>query len=267
MKNFLFILIVIVFTVLLLLFITNPGLLDKIWLWIVGLIGGIIGLFRNIVDQLKGVSGDDESAKNESSKTLVEAAKIQQQTTAKVDELVKKIEDKDKNKVEALNKPFNGTTITVLRYLDDSETTLGILYVNKKFFTYSLEDTFRPEKIAGETRIPSGTYSLDFNNELTDLTKKYQSKFDWFKFHLEIKDVPNYKNVYIHIGNTKKDTAGCLLIADGVTATSAQKSISYSTQAYKRFYEHISKLIENGEKVRIAIHDENWFQKINVSNN
>lgn len=271
MRNFLFLLLVAFVTLLLLLFITNPGLLDNIWLWLVGFVGGIIGLFRNLFDQIKQFirRGEEKklalvSATVKQPETIKSNFNSHKGTAERIDSLIQKIEDQQT--VQTGNTPFHGTTLTVLRYLDDSDTTLGLLFIRNKFFAYTLEDTYRKEKIAKETRIPAGEYVLGFLEQSTGLTVKYQNKFEWFTYHLEIKNVPNYSGVYIHIGNDKEDTAGCLLIADGVNASTVQKSIMYSTRAYERLYKRMKELIGAGEKVRIVIHDENWFEKINLQN-
>lgn len=275
MRNFLFLLFIAILTILVLLFITNPGLLDNIWLWLIGFAGGIIGFFRNIYDQFLqfihksekaelAVATAKVKAENLSSASNSEIIKAQNVTSQKIDSLVQKIEDKQT--IKTLNTPFDGTTLTVLRYIDDGETTLGLLFFRDTFFAYSLEDTFREVKIKGQTRIPAGEYKIDFNRELTGLTQKYKAKYSWFTYHLEIKNVQDFTGVYIHIGNDKEDTAGCLLIADGINASSPQKTLLYSTQAYERFYRLLKDLLESGEKVRIVIHDENWFKKINLQN-
>ena len=50
--------------------------------------------------------------------------------------------------------------IKVDRYFHGPESTLGKLYVDGEFECYTLEDAYRPKKIKGKTRIPSGLYAL-----------------------------------------------------------------------------------------------------------
>jgi len=275
MRNLFFLLFVAILAILIILFITNPGLLDNIWLWLVGFMGSIIGFFRNIYDQIRqAIIKDDKktlafanaTAKAGNNKSVInpEFVNNQRETTQKIDALINKIEDKQT--ITSLNTPFEGTTITVLRYIDDGSTTLGLLFIRDDFFSYTLEDTYHEVKIKGQTRIPAGEYKVEFHKNDTPLTTKYRNKYNWFTYHLEIKSIPNYSGVFIHIGNDSGDTEGCLLIADGVNASSVQKALIYSTQAYKRFYLRIKDLIDSGEKIRIVIHDENWFKKINLQN-
>ncbi|MCF8374031.1 MAG: DUF5675 family protein [Bacteroidales bacterium] len=273
MRSIVSVIIIAVLILLVLVFVTNPELLDGVWLWLIGLAGGVIGFFRNIVDQIRGVfknQGESELATagaTAGAQGQPQVAAPQQpdaftQTVKKVDTLIEKIEGG--NTVFPANPTFDGTTLTVLRYSDDGETTLGLLFLRNQFIAYCLEDTFREEKVQGETRIPSGIYDVDFLKQDTNLTKKYREKYPWFTYHLEIKNVPNYTGVFIHIGNTHKDTAGCLLIADGINASSVNRMIVESANAYKRFYLRMKDLIESGEKLRIVIHDENWFKKVNL---
>lgn len=279
MRSIVTIIVIAVLLLVVLVFVTNPDLLDGIWLWVIGLAGGIAGLFRNIFDQIvrsfkktdepelatvgaaAGASGQNQATETPTASTTATATA---ETNKKLDTLIEKIAE---NKtISQDNNTFDGTTLTVLRYTDDGETTLGLLFLRNEFIAYCLEDTFRDEKIKGETRIPGGAYNIDFLKQETDLTNKYRDRFPWFNYHLEIKNVPDYARVYIHIGNSHKDTAGCLLIADGINASSVQKTIVESAHAYKRLYLRMKDLIESGEKIRIVIHDENWFKKVNLHN-
>lgn len=273
MRSIVSVIIIAVLILLVLVFVTNPDLLDGIWLWLIGLAGGIIGFFRNIVDQIRSwfnildkrelaTAGATAGAQGQTQVATPQQPDAYTETVKKVDTLIEKIEGG--NTVLPNNPPFDGTTLTVLRYSDDGETTLGLLFLRNQFIAYCLEDTFREEKVQGETRIPSGIYDVDFLKVDTNLTKKYREKYPWFTYHLEIKNVPNYTGVFIHIGNTHKDTAGCLLIADGINASSVNRMIVESANAYKRFYLRMKDLIESGEKLRIVIHDENWFKKVNL---
>lgn len=134
------------------------------------------------------------------------------------------------------------------RFSDNRDSTLGILfkvYEDNKgkrpvFQGYTLEDEYRDEKVMKETRIPAGTYTLDIQPIDTPLTLKYRAKYAWFKKHLEIKNVPGFVGVYIHIGNFDADSAGCVLIGDNAdNNVIGPGSISNSTAAFKRFYENV----------------------------
>jgi hypothetical protein len=108
------------------------------------------------------------------------------------------------------------------------------------FQGYTLEDEYREIKRAFETRIPSGTYKIDIQQADTPLTIKYRDKYPWFKKHLEIKNVPGFVGVYLHIGNFDADSAGCILLGDNSdNNTIGPGSVSNSTACFKRFYEFV----------------------------
>ena len=146
--------------------------------------------------------------------------------------------------------------IQVKRFNDSGESTLGLLYVDQKFFGFTLEDTWRDEKIKHETCIPIGRYRVNQNKIDTPMTKRYRKKYSWFNYHLEIKNVPNFHNVYIHIGNDKDDTSGCLLVADQCNNNSVKKGFAgSSTGCFKRFYATVNEALEIGD-VWINISEE-----------
>lgn len=265
MKQFAALLFIALLTIAVLLFISNPELLEDIWLWIIGFIGYIILLlekgFKSVVSAVRGDPKNTSDRSNEPLPFASSPSHSVAQLETKITQLEQQLRSHPPPE-EALS----NSTITVLRYLDDGETTLGLLYLKKKFFAYTLEDTFdrrsdQAEKVAGQTRIPSGTYPIRFNKNLTNLTKNYQNRFTWFKFHLEIEGIEGFDNVYVHIGNTHRDTRGCILIADGVNAANPEKMISHSRLAFERFYRRIKALLEVGEEVTIRILDEDWIEQ------
>ena len=116
----------------------------------------------------------------------------------------------------------------------------------------TLEDPLRPVKIDGISAIPAGTYELKLRNEGTK-TKHYAKKFpDMHKGMIWLQNVPGFTYVYIHIGNYPTDTEGCILV--GMRAK--QRMIQSSTDAYKRIYPKIAKMIET-EGCQLIIRDDN----------
>lgn len=144
--------------------------------------------------------------------------------------------------------------ILVKRMYMTSECTIGSIYIDNKFYGFTLEDIFHSTKQYGKTRIPNGEYKIKHKKVLTNLTKKYRHKFKWFKWHLELQNVPNYSAVYIHIGNTARDTRGCMLV--GLGHIHGSSSISNSTNSYKNIYKLISNSLNNNNNVTISIEDE-----------
>jgi hypothetical protein len=125
------------------------------------------------------------------------------------------------------------------RFSSQSDTTLGLLFVDGEFECFTLEDEHREEKVKGETRIPAGTYKVEKREVLSGLTKKYRNKYPWFDYHFMLQDVPDFQYVYIHIGNDDDHTDGCLLVADSVKSNKFDQdnNLSSSAPAFKRLYQ------------------------------
>ena len=140
--------------------------------------------------------------------------------------------------------------IEVLRYKSHDDYTLGKLYIDGTFKCYTLEDEKRSIKVWGETRIPDGTYNIKLRKE-GGFHSKYLKKFGstFHKGMLWLQDVPGFEYILIHIGNTDKDTAGCILVGKTV----ANAFIGNSTGAYKEIYPIIADAISNGEDVSITL--------------
>jgi len=144
--------------------------------------------------------------------------------------------------------------LKLLRYSDNGNSTLGLLFIDNEFFCYTLEDEFREVKVKGETRIPSGTYQLIINNDLTGLTEKYRKKYNWFKNHIQLKDVSGFNNVYIHVGNYETNTDGCILLGNSANNNQIEKGvIGSSVPAFKQFYFNIFPLLKGEEKITIEV--------------
>ena len=139
------------------------------------------------------------------------------------------------------------------RLFDNGNATGSILYINNKFECFGLEDEFRVAKIKGETRILSGTYEIKFREVVSGLTKRYREKHNWFTWHLELQNVPNFQYVYIHIGNTEMHTDGCILVGEKLSKKGVVES---STAAFKKLYLKVKEELVNNRKVEIEIIDE-----------
>ena len=146
--------------------------------------------------------------------------------------------------------------ITNKRIAHTNDSTLGILFIEQHPFGFVIEDEPRIVKVKGETRIPSGRYRLQINNDLTPLTKKYIQRFPWFERHIELKNVPNFSNVYIHVGNTDDDTEGCQVIGFKASINNEEFINERSVDCYKEFYENVYPLLKRGEEVYYTINDE-----------
>lgn len=140
--------------------------------------------------------------------------------------------------------------ITVNRYFSNNFETLSTVYVDGEKVCFGLEDEFREVKVMSETRIPAGKYKVGVR-QFGEHHEKYKKRFPaWHKGMLEIKDVPNFKNILIHIGNTEKDTAGCLLVGKNVSENNKRFSVLNSAIAYEKLYK---KVISEAEKGNLTI--------------
>jgi hypothetical protein len=152
------------------------------------------------------------------------------------------------------------------RYSDNRKDTTGLVHkVSTKLVLvgYSLEDEFREEKVKGETRIPAGTYEIIINRAETPLTLKYRARYQWFKFHLMLKDVPGFTGIYFHVGKNEFWTDGCITIGNTVnnnTITSGE--IGDSVECFRKFYNELYDYLDHKENKKyvntahIEIRDE-----------
>jgi hypothetical protein len=150
--------------------------------------------------------------------------------------------------------------LEVIRFNKGEDSTNGILFDvthERKFLCYTLEDESRKEKVYGETCIPEGEYCINFRAE-GGYHAKYSKRFaDIHMGMLEVCDVPNFKYILIHCGNTDEDTAGCLLVGDTQENNNIKKNgfIGRSTAAYTRIYPDIADALSRGEEVTIEYRD------------
>ena len=133
------------------------------------------------------------------------------------------------------------------RFVSDDDTTISRVLVDQHFLCFGLEDEYREEKVAKETRIAAGNYRVrirTFGGHHTRYSRRFP---DFHQGMLEIMDVPEFTDILIHCGNTDEDTAGCLIIGIGANTEPGDMSISQSVTAYRRFYQTViqSALNEN----------------------
>ena len=139
--------------------------------------------------------------------------------------------------------------LTVNRFTSDSEATLSTVSIDGVFECFGLEDEHRIDKVPGETRIPSGFYSVRLRT-VGGFHANYSDRFAGIhQGMLQVMDVPGFEFILIHVGNTDEDTAGCLLV--GCNANTSQGlSVGSSVKAYKRLY---SRVIEAAKANQLTI--------------
>ena len=101
---------------------------------------------------------------------------------------------------------MNKTTIQIKRFAFKETYTIGKLYVNGVYICDTIEDKVRvlnsaKDKVYGKTAIPAGTYPADLY---------FSRKFGYTVVRLF--NVPYFEGIYIHKGNTEKDSLGCIIV-------------------------------------------------------
>lgn len=162
--------------------------------------------------------------------------------------------------------------LEVIRFSSEEDSTNGILFevddlsnnpsgegfvCKRKFLAYTLEDEYRKDKVYGETRIPEGVYELQLR-KTGGYHQKYAKRFaDFHIGMLHVTNVPGFEYILIHCGNTDEHTAGCLLVGDSQENNQNTKNgfIGKSTQAYRKIYPRIAKVLEDGGCVTIQYKD------------
>ena len=144
--------------------------------------------------------------------------------------------------------------IRLLRIGNAKNSTAGHIRIDDQFECFTLEDEYREVKIEGKTRIKAGKYDVIFREEPSPKTTQYRNRFDWFTWHLMIKNVPGFKYVYIHVGNDDDDTRGCILVGSGIEKKpNGDFLLSRSVDAYRDLYARVKSILKTGERVQIEI--------------
>jgi len=142
------------------------------------------------------------------------------------------------------------------RFSGGTDDTLGLLFIDGHFACFTLEDEFREVKVPGETCIPVGTYDVELRT-VGGLTQKYQQMFPHIhKGMLWLRAVPNFRWIYIHVGNRDEHTDGCILVGDTCQQNVTEDGfVGGSRSAYERIYPPIAAAILRGERVTIEVKD------------
>lgn len=138
----------------------------------------------------------------------------------------------------------------LIRYRTTETTTNGLLFFNGEYECGILEDEPRMVKVYGKTRIPEGTYDINFRTS-GRLHEKYKKRFAFHEGMLELQNVPDFTFIYIHIGNTHLDTLGCLLTGENFSPSG--NYIYNSTKAYEKLYLKVLENYDPGREFKISI--------------
>jgi hypothetical protein len=87
--------------------------------------------------------------------------------------------------------------------------------------------------------------------------ERYKDRFPLFHVGMiQIMNVPNFKDILIHIGNKDDDTAGCLLTGNVANNNRIGDGfIQQSTDAYVAMYKKVAPHLYNDEKIKIYIYN------------
>lgn len=148
--------------------------------------------------------------------------------------------------------------IKVIREILTPTETLGSLYINDKFFCYTLEDVDRhfinnqseefikAHKVKANTAIPSGEYRM-----VLSMSNRFK------RIMPEVLNVPAFQGIRFHGGNTHKDSEGCVLVAKqrNVNKPSSWQGIKnwiFGSQE-KQLVAEMQKALSKGEKIELSI--------------
>lgn len=126
--------------------------------------------------------------------------------------------------------------LEVVRFRHLPSCTIGKMFINGKFFCYTLEPP-RPDLVNYKKpyRIPDGIYDLTLEVQ----SPKYRFRRPYSKFGGRVPrllKVPNFDGILIHIGNFPCDTKGCILVG----VTDGYNRLFGSTQAYFALWHKLS---------------------------
>ena len=131
------------------------------------------------------------------------------------------------------------------RLVSNQQNTLSILFLDDEFFGFVPEDAWHETKISGETRIPCGIYDV-----------KWTDSPRFKRFTYEIMSVPYFSGIRFQVGNSAKDTEGCVMPGRGVDIVGGKYTTATSGSAMVEFEARLRKAEAEGETIQIKISDE-----------
>lgn len=138
--------------------------------------------------------------------------------------------------------------LTLQRRPSKGDATIGNLSIDGTFACYTLEDQIREVpgqpveswKVHSKTAIPAGEYRV---------TLEASGRFG--PDTLTVNDVPGFKYIRMHSGNTAADTEGCPLL--GMQATDTSLIGGTSRPAVALVKGEVQRAIARGELVTIEV--------------
>lgn len=130
--------------------------------------------------------------------------------------------------------------------------TIGNLYVDGKFFCNTIEDRDRglrqdlplsvnqKRKVKNETAIPTGRYRVTLGVKSPKMSQR--PAYDFCQGYVpRLINVPAFDGILIHIGNTERDSAGCIIVGEN----KVKGKVINSTETFHRLYDVLKKATGN----------------------
>jgi hypothetical protein len=110
------------------------------------------------------------------------------------------------------------------------------------------ESQIKGLKVYGETAIPIGTYTVDMNTVSPKFKDRAWAKPYGGKLPRLLK-VPGYEGILIHLGNTAKDSLGCILVG----LNTKVGMVTNSTEHFHKLMKELLAAKLKGEEIKITI--------------
>ena len=104
------------------------------------------------------------------------------------------------------NTEVKGVNLLIIRESFTDVSTIGNLYLNGEWLCDTLENPYLDNQ-RSISCIPKGQYKVRLRTARESATRDY--------LHLLVEDVPSRDYILFHIGNSAKDTRGCVLVGIG----------------------------------------------------
>ena len=141
-----------------------------------------------------------------------------------------------KKEVEVRVEPM--INLLLIREVFTEESTAGTLYLNGERVADTLENPYLDNQ-RNISSIPSGNYKVRLRLARESATRDY--------LHLLVQEVKDRSYILFHIGNTAKDTRGCILVG----LSREQNRVNNSKLAMDLLIKEI--LILGGENITLTI--------------
>ena len=136
------------------------------------------------------------------------------------------------------NTEVKAVNLLLIRDMFTDESTIGQLFINGERFCDTLELPYLDNQ-RSISCIPEGQYKVRMRLPRESATRDY--------LHLLVQDVKDRSYILFHIGNTAKDTRGCILVG----MTSKQNFVGNSTLAMDLLMKEIVNL--GGTNINLII--------------